>query len=94
MVGVFLRRWIVYATRKSNIERVRNATDILIEGSRGARNERMATTTVDEARKALAEMQGDALFCLDDGERIYEITQVEMIPVVADGNTSRKMAAR
>ena len=31
LVGVFLRRWIVYAARKGQNERVRNATDLLIE---------------------------------------------------------------
>jgi len=44
--------------------------------------------TTDEARKLLAELPGDALFCAGDGnsETIWEITQIELAPVNAAGD--------
>jgi hypothetical protein len=43
--------------------------------------------TVDEARKLLAPLPGDALFCASDAHRetIWEITKIELIPVDAAG---------
>ena len=44
--------------------------------------------TVDEARKLLAPLPGDALFCASNtnSKTIYEIMQIELVPVDAAGD--------
>lgn len=40
--------------------------------------------TVAEARKLLVALPDDAVLRVSDGETIYEVTQIEMVPVIDD----------
>lgn len=38
-----------------------------------------------EARALLAKFPDNALFCFSDGQQIFEATQIELVPVNAEG---------